>query len=543
MKRLILLHYQNLISFALIGFFLAFNYLSMQNLSITFDEGRHYQYGTNVLNGNTDRLINKSGYVDNSKMPITALNAIPAKIAARFPGRFRNFLTSMTAARFVTVLFSALIAWLIFSWSRSLYGFLPGMASLLLYILDPNIIAHSQLITNDLYLAGTVTFCIWSLWRFANHRTWQNGLLLAFALGLSQVAKYTALAMYPLSLLCLLIYDMPMFLDAFRKKRFSVLGGYLWKYIVYGVLILAGSLLVINLWYLFNRTFTDFGNYTFESNLLQMVQINFPFSKSAAVPVPYPYLQGLDLMLGPNILHGSIYLLGQLHPPDVGFPGYYFVASLLKVPIATQVIVFASVIAYLYSREWKEHFLNHEMFIFIPVLFYVIYFNFFLNAQIGIRYYLIVFILLYVFAGSLFHHWQNLSMKWCIASAVLLCYLVGSVLSYFPHYISYFNEFIWDRRMAYQYLADSNLDWGQNQYYLKQYLHEHPQVIYAPSHITAGRIVVSANDLVGVQGSPDQYAWLRENFEPVDTVAYSYLVYDVSQQDLSRLCATKKICQ
>ncbi len=55
-------------------------------------------------------------------------------------------------------------------------------------------------------------------------------------------------------------------------------------------------------------------------------------------------------------------------------------------------------------------------------------------------------------------------------------------------------------------------------------------------------IIVSPDDLVGVTDDPQKFAWLRENFEPIDTVAYVYLIYDVSPQDLDQLCKTKSIC-
>ena len=45
----------------------------------------------------------------------------------------------------------------------------------------------------------------------------------------------------------------------------------------------------------------------------------------------------------------------------------------------------------------------------------------------------------------------------------LVLYLVVSVLSYYPHFIPYFNELVWDRTKAYRILVDSNLGWSQNQ--------------------------------------------------------------------------------
>jgi len=179
-------------------------------------------------------------------------------------------------------------------------------------------------------------------------------------------------------------------------------------------------------------------------------------------------------------------------------------------------------------------------------LFFVIYFNFFYNIQIGIRFYLVIFPLLYVFAGGLLQGWAEFTWVPRVVLAGLGAYLVISVLSYYPHYISYFNEFVWDRSLSYKYLADSNLDWGQNQYYLSQYMKLHPDAIFEPARIETGQIIVSANDLLGVgvgTASPQKYAWLRENFNPTGTIAYSYLIFDISQQDLGYLCQMKNICQ
>lgn len=95
---------------------------------------------------------------------------------------------------------------------------------------------------------------------------------------------------------------------------------------------------------------------------------------------------------------------------------------------------------------------------------------------------------------------------------------------------------------AYKYLADSNVDWGQGKNELQQYLSEHPGALYKPNNIRPGRLVVRVNDLVGVTEDPEKYAWLRNNFEPVETIAYSYLVYKISPEDIDKLCATTTYC-
>ena len=141
----------------------------------------------------------------------------------------------------------------------------------------------------------------------------------------------------------------------------------------------------------------------------------------------------------------------------------------------------------------------------------------------------------HVFAARLIHGWSAWTMRARVAVAVLAAYLVVSVLSYYPQYLAYFNELVPDRRMAYKVLADSNLDWGQNRLYLEQYLRVHPGVHVSPAHPVSGTIVVSVNELVGVGAKPETFQWLRDHFEPVSTIQYSYLVFDITPEQLDAL--------
>jgi 4-amino-4-deoxy-L-arabinose transferase-like glycosyltransferase len=424
-----------------------------------------------------------------------------------------------------------------------LYGVLPALASLFLYVFDPNIIAHSQLVTTDVYAMGLITFSLYWLWKFANERNIKNGLIFALFLGISQIAKYTAIVLLPMSLLLLILHDWfckwRYELDA-RKIRRDIL-----KISGYALLAIVICIGVINIGYLGNRSFTLLKDYDFQSAQFQNLQNELAILGNVPVPTPYPYLQGLDLVFyreSTGVGSGNIYLLGNVHPVE-GFKGYYFVASLFKVPIASQLVLLAALIVYFRDKTRRSRFWQDEAFMLLPVLFFTIYFNFFYNTQIGIRFYLIIFPLLYVFAGSLFRNYRNFNkLKWSVCLLAAL-YLVVSVLSYYPHYIPYFNELVWDRKMAYKVLADSNLDWEQSRDDLEKYLKEHPSAVYSPKGIQAGQIIVSANDLVGVSAAgPQQYAWLRDNFEPEGTIAYSYLIYNILQSDIDHLCETKSIC-
>ena len=56
-----------------------------------------------------------------------------------------------------------------------------------------------------------------------------------------------------------------------------------------------------------------------------------------------------------------------------------------------------------------------------------------------------------------------------------------------------------------------------------------------------GWIVVGANHLVGIFSDhpEDEFAWLRDHFEPSGHIAYGWLVFDISAEDLQAIGASR----
>lgn len=520
----------------LLGVILSLNILSIQHKTSTYDERYHYRYGCNILKLDSNREVD-------STMPFSSLNAIPRGISillrpTPIPQKFISFLYGLKAARLITMLFSLLLGFYVFSWSKELYGFVPGLFSLILYTFSPNIIAHSRLVTGDFYGVCMTTISTYYFWRFIKFGGLKNAALSAFTLGLSQLARYTCIFLYPIFLFILLVRYGGSLMALIKTEDFKGLWKYLRSFLKFALIFIVISIIIINAGFLFNRVFTPLGEYRFRSDLFKTLQSKFIILKHLPIPLPYPYVEGLDWLIfnernGEGF--GNLYLLGKLQTKGEGykgFKGYYFYAFLFKVPIATQLFILFSFIAYILKRK-EYNFLENELFLFLPVLFFTIYFNFFFKLQIGIRIFLVVFAFLHIFCASLLRNWGAFSLKLKSAVAFLVLYLVISVLSYFPHYLSYFNELVWDRKQAYKILADSNIDWGQNRWYLERYKQRHPDIHVNPEFPLAGRIVVGVNRLVGIF-EPERYRWLRDNFKPIDHIAYSYLVYDISPEDLKR---------
>jgi len=529
---------QNVWAILLILLFVIHNIFALQHLSITDDEDKHLLYGVQILDGNSDRF-------SDSKMPVSVWNAIPQKIATYLPdGNVKDVLNELDSARAMTVLFSGGVAYVVFLFSRQMFGVVPAFFSLILYLIDPNLMAHSELVTTDAYALGMILISVYCLWRFANKRTWKNGLFCAMILGISQIVKYTSVVLFPIFLMILVIFDLPLILDLFHKKQLKKVLGWLFRYAVYIGVAGIITLLIINIGFLFNQ-YSRFGNYQFRSQMFLSLQEKFPSLNRVPVPIAHPYLEGLDWITENDRTgtgYGNLYLLGTTQKGE-RFPGYFLIASIFKVPLGIQALLVLAFLSYLKNKKKRKNFIANEMFLLIPVLFFVIYLNFFFNTQIGIRYYLVIFPLLYVFAGNLFTTWQDLSTGRKLSVLALFIYISISVFSYYPYYLSYFNELVWDRRTTYVYLADSNLDWSHEDIALNQYLSLHPDAIFNPKEIKPGLIIVSANRLVGVKGSSQDFAWLRENFKPVDMIAYGYFVYQISESEFDAFCVTTNYCE
>jgi hypothetical protein len=171
----------------------------------------------------------------------------------------------------------------------------------------------------------------------------------------------------------------------------------------------------------------------------------------------------------------------------------------------------------------------------VPILFLLAYVSLALELQVGLRYLLPAFPFLFVFIARVVA-WRP-AARW--GPAVLIGLLAGwtgiSSLAAHPRYIPYFNELAGGSPQGYRWLADSNLDWGQDGAYMHgDYARTSPvRLWFDPTGPIAGRIAVGLSSLL----EDPHNAWLREHFRPAATPRDSWAVFDVSEADLERCCA------
>ena len=108
--------------------------------------------------------------------------------------------------RYATIVLSLLLALYVSRWSYELYGRKGALLSLSLVVFDPNLLAHGELVTADLPAALMTTMALYHFWQFLKFGGKGRALLSAVALGLSQLAKYSCIYLYPIFLVIAVLY-------------------------------------------------------------------------------------------------------------------------------------------------------------------------------------------------------------------------------------------------------------------------------------------------------------------------------------------------
>src|SRR5262249_14168829 len=151
---------------------------------------------------------------------------------------------------------------------------------------------------------------------------------------------------------------------------------------------------------------------------------------------------------------------------DKGWLLYFPVAFLIKTPVPSIVLIVASLLLFRAGTPLR---LRDVLFLLLPVGFFL---GLMIPAKIniGVRYLTPIYPFLFVLAARL----ATLSFSRAWVAPVLLGVPVllsaASSLRTAPHQLAYFNELVGGPDGGHRYLADTNIDWGQDLKGLKEYM-------------------------------------------------------------------------
>jgi hypothetical protein len=282
---------------ALLAAFLLIHATSLHHKELTTDEPLHYAYGYRVLHENPRR----GSVLDSSTMPFSAIHVMTSgnlamlARAANIPLQ-NSWYGQVKRGRYATIVLSLLLALYVLRWSYELYGRNGALLSVGLYVFDPNLLAHGQLVTADLPAALMTTIALYHFWHFLKFGGKGRAFFSAVTLGLSQLAKYSCVYLYPIFLVIAAIYcwSASAKTGAVRPSWHRLNWG-LRCWLIAMVFFAAVSILMINLGFGFNGIGTPLAGYTLKDPVLKKLQ-ETPIIGHIPLPVPMPYVQGLDLV-------------------------------------------------------------------------------------------------------------------------------------------------------------------------------------------------------------------------------------------------------
>jgi tetratricopeptide (TPR) repeat protein len=259
------------------------------------------------------------------------------------------------------------------------------------------------------------------------------------------------------------------------------------------------------------------------------------------VLIPPGFFKGLALVAGHESTGHLSYLCGQWR--QNGWWYYFPVAMAVKTPLPLLLLSAVGL------GLWLSGCRRFSLPLAAPWLAALIYLMFAIvgTINIGIRHLLPMFALLAVGSASQFGL-RSRPLQLCAWLGI--GWLLVVTWRARPFFLEYFNEAAGGPSNGYQWLVDSNLDWGQDAKRLKRFLDEQAitnvdlacfgqarsiEYYGIPGRRTTfekarethnGTLIISANQLMR-----PEYDWLRACHEPVARIGYTMFVYHLGDPD------------
>ena len=545
----------------MIAFFFILSVTSAYVKSPTIDEPNHFTRGYAYFHAPDLRLNTHHPPIANALSYLPAAgalhysinfssnqwnNAYLSEIAKPFEELlYKNKIVLLTS-RLTTIFIGVLLGYCIFIFTNRYFGKKTALIALALYSFSPSVLAHTRLITTDIPATFSIFLTLWFFIEFLQNQNIKKFFLFCVSFCLALLIKYSAMLLFPVYLITYLVYEV---LIRKEKKIRKVLYTTL-KYSAFFVFIF---FLLLSLVFrfespTFRQTFHSpdkWDEFTlFLTNNAPSFSVAPILSVSEKISLPGMYYwNGLfDNVINHNIKGHPTYLLGSnsTHGSWLFFP--------MSILFKTTPAILAGLIISFYfftnslinKNIRKEKFTEKNTIIFLTFFIFILFFFCVaLNSriQIGIRHLLPIFPPVFIFIAyslkSIF-----LDKKWgnTIGSIFVSTHIASSLLIY-PHFIEYFNLLSGGPKNGYRIFLDSNLDWGQNKYYVEKYAEKiknsypNTKVFYKDMQkciFSPGFYIISANELYGLADKNQfRYAWLKDNFSPIDRIHNTHFVYSV----------------
>lgn len=370
---------------------------------------------------------------------------------------------------------------LIFLCTLKWFGNTAALFALVFAIFDPNLLAHSGLVTTDVGATFFFLAAIYAFYHYVKQPSWLRLLIAGAVFGLLLATKHSGILAFPM-LLLLSTWEVALTPQGTRVHLAKRLAG---------ALAVISTVAIFILW-----SFYDF-RYAARPAGLQLNPLlsNYmdhltPMQKGTVWwtahlhLLPESYLMGLtDLILiskqgRPSIVLGKLYT----HTAWWHFPAVLAIKTTLGLMVAILLTAFVISIRRLGAKRETELALRDQhdressrvwAYLLVPGIVYAM--TVMTNGLgIEVRYLLPLYALAAIFAGAGMALLSSRSRQWMWVCVVLAAAHVTSAVSVLPSPLAYSNEAWGGARNTYLNLSNSNVDWGQQLIHVKKWQDRHP---------------------------------------------------------------------
>lgn len=375
----------------------------------------------------------------------------------------------LMAGRAMIALFSVATGWLVFCWSRRLFGDAGALVSLTFYAFCPTFLAHGALVTSDMCMAFFFLAAAGAWWRHLHDGRARIWWLSAITLGLAFVAKHSSVLLLPMMVIMALVRALapePMHLGGRNfTTRVGKFGAAAASAAAHGLVVAAV------IWTFYGFRFSAFNPALppadhFIRSWSFIMDANSASGRVIGTALqwrllPEGYLYGFAYVLKTVAMRGA-FLNGEYS--ITGWFTYFPWTFLLKTTPATIVgCGFAGWIAWrrwAAGAPWRRDLYRVTPLIVLFTLYWATSLTSHLN--IGHRHLLPTYPVLFIALGALgawitSAHWPRIALV-----AVLVGSHVFSSARIAPFYLAYFNFIGGGPEQGWRHLVDSSLDWGQD---------------------------------------------------------------------------------
>lgn len=398
-------------------------------------------------------------------------------------------------ARWACIPFNLIGAYFAYRWAKELYASsTAGFITLVLYVFEPNLLAHGELITPDGPCTAFGILAGYTFWRWLRQPTWLRTALAGSTLGLAELSKLTWLILFGLWPLLWVIWrwKQPSNLTSqssriesrndgdalhsgshdltkndiatplsINSRPFNTLPS-----LAQLTTILVISIYVINLGYVFDGFGTALKDFQFVSTTLSgLEQPGVPENRfrntwlgMLPIPLPKQYVLGFDSQKRDlEAFPQKSYLRGEWK--DGGWWYYYIYGLLVKVPCGTWGLLLLAIYRIL-GRDRTGR-LCDELIILAPAATIIAVVSSQTEFNVHLRYVFPSLGLMLVFIGQTGCYLVRRSTLAGIHTIALTGFSVVSALLVYPHHLAYFNDFVGGPMNGHKHLLGSSFDWGQ----------------------------------------------------------------------------------